>query len=437
MTNTLSLSDNLKLSLEKIRMQDGSLFTELTDAIEGLMQLSILDQNDINHSALSRVVRKHTGMDVAFTLVPESFDAYCHLVEVDKNHPFFHQRNSMIPYMTDNYKTTKTEAIGSVDLKNGTVDGVFSKFPVKIGLGSLFITGYMNDPKYDFSADEVAAILIHEIGHAFTTFEYVGKTVMTGLVISGAVKEAVGIKDSTERTKLIMKASNDVNLQISETVAEETLRKYGENADIVLLSMYVKELNSLTKTNYYDARNCEQIADQFAVQHGAASSLGKALEKLYKLGFDINYMRTTTFVILEVIKIAFVMFAALGSIFSAGLAGGFFFTLTMLLFAPGAKIYDDPKDRLEFMKRQLIDDLKQLNLQDKKNKELIKSITEHVDNLDRHISEVKDRRTLMTAIWDAVTPWGRNREQQEAKQKLLEQALNNDLFTKAAKISQL
>jgi hypothetical protein len=260
---------------------------------------------------------------------------------------------------------------------------------------------------------------------------------MTGLVITGAVKEAVGIKDPTVRTKIIMKASNDVNLQISETVAEETLRKFGENADVVLLSMYVKQLNTLTKTNYYDARNCEQIADQFAVQHGAASSLGKALEKLSKLGFDINYMQTPTFVILEVIKVAIVMFAGLGAILTGGFGGGFFFALGMLLFAPGAKIYDDPKDRLEFMKRQLIDDLKQLNLQDKKNAELIKTITDHIDELDRLIVDVKDRRTFMTAIWDTVTPWGRNREQQEAKQKLLEQALNNDLFAKAAKISQL
>ena len=86
---------------------------------------------------------------------------------------------------------------------------------------------------------------------------------------------------------------------------------------------------------------------------------------------------------------------------------------------------------------QLIDDLKQLNLQDKKNAELIKTITDHIDELDRLIVDVKDRRTFMTAIWDTVTPWGRNREQQEAKQKLLEQALNNDLFAKAAKISQL
>lgn len=437
MSNVFSLRDDLKLSLEKIRMQDGSLFKELSETIEGLMQISIVDQNDINQSALSRVVKKHTGMEVTFTLVPQTFDAYAHLVEIDKNHPFFHQRDALIPYVTNNYKTTKTEAIGSVNLKNGTVDGVFSKYPVKIGLGSLFITGYMNDPKYDFTADEVAAILIHEIGHCFTTFEYVGKTVMTGLVISSAVKESVGIKDPGQRTKLIMKASNDVNLQISETVAEETLRKYGENADVVLLSMYVKQLNTLTKTNYYDARNCEQIADQFAVQHGAASSLGRALEKLYKLGFDINYMKTPTFVILEVIKVAFVMFAALASLTGGGLVGGFLFAVTMLMFSPGAKIYDDPKDRLEFMKRQLIDDLKQLNLQDKKNTELIKTITDHIDDLDKLISEVKDRRTFMTTIWDTVTPWGRNREQQEAKQKLLEQALNNDLFAKAAKISQL
>jgi hypothetical protein len=51
--------------------------------------------------------------------------------------------------------------------------------------------------------------------------------------------------------------------------------------------------------------------------------------------------------------------------------------------------------------------------------------------------EVKDRKSFAQAIWENVTPWGRNREQQEKKQKQLEEALNNDLFVKAAKLTQI
>lgn len=399
------------------------------------MQLSILDQNDVNQSQLSGIVRKHTGMDVNFTLCPNTYDAYCHLVEVDRNHAFFHQRTKLLCYHANNYKTTKTEAIGGVNLKNGTVDGVFSKFPVKIGLGSLFIVGIEGERSV-FDADEVAAILIHEIGHAFTTFEYLGKTVMTGLVIGSSVRETAGISEPRERTKVIMSACKNANLMIDEAFIEKTISVHGNDSDVILLTEHVRNLNVITKSNVYDARNCEQIADQFAVKHGAAAALGSALEKLHKYSYDINYRSTFMYVTLEVMKVIGAMFLG-----TALLGGGLLMIgialIVLISHIPGTKIYDDPKDRLIFLKRQVIDDLKKLDNQSVKNKVLIKSLIESIEDLDARIEDVKDRKGWGTAIWDVVTPWGRNREQQEAKAKILEESLNNDLFTKAAKLAVL
>lgn len=425
----------LSLSAEAIARQSGDLFRELSETIEGLMQLSILDQNDINQSRMSAVVRKYTGMDVNFTLVPNTFDAYCHLVEMDRNHPFFHQRNQLLCYYTNNYKTTKSEVVGGVNLNNGTVNGVFSKFPVKIGLGSAFLVNADGSPS-QFSAEEVAAILIHEIGHAFTTFEYLGKTVMTGLVIGSSVRETAGITEPKERVKVVMNAARNGNVMVDETFVAQALTTHGDKADVVLLAEHVKNLNKLTSTNIYDKRNCEQIADQFAVKHGAANALGAALEKLHKFSYDINYRSTFMFVTLEVLKVIGVIFLGTallgGGLLMIGLA-----LVILISHVPAAKIYDDPKDRLIFLKRQVIDDLKQLDHQQVKNKELIKSLVDSITDLDARIEDVKDRKGWGTALWDVVTPWGRNREQQEAKAKLLEESLNNDLYTKAAVIATL
>lgn len=423
----------LGVSFEAIDRQSGDMFQELSDTIEGLMQLSVLDQNDINQSRMSAVVRKYTGMDVNFTLVQNTWDAYCHFVEVDRNHVFFHQRSEMICHQTNNYKTTKIESIGSVNLKNGTVAGIFSKFPVKIGLGSLYLTG-MDGIDSPFTADEVAAILIHEIGHAFTTFEYLGRTVMTGLVIGSSVRNTAGITDSKERTKVIMKAANNVNMMVDESFIAEALKKHGSNADVVLLCEHIKNMNKLSKTNSYDARNCEQIADQFAVKHGAAAALGSGLEKLHKFSYDINYRSTFMYVTMEIMKFIGLMFLG-----TALLGGGLIMiAVGLIVFVsanPGNKIYDDPKDRLIFLKRQLIDDLKQLDHQKVKNDVVIKDIMNAITSLDDRIEDVKDRKSFMTAVYDTITPWGRNREQQEAKQKLLEESLNNDLFITAAKLA--
>lgn len=426
----LSMRPKLQISQEAIDRQSGDLFTELSETIEGLMQLTILDQNDINQSRLKSVVRKYTGMDVTFTLIQNTYDAYVHLVQVDKNHVFFQQRSKLLSYQLDNYNTTKTQSAGEVNLKNGTVGGVFSKFPIKIGLGSLFLRN-LDGTVSEFSAEEVAAILIHELGHAFTTFEYLGKTVMTGLVISGSVRSTAGITDTKQRTKVIMKATNDSKIMVDEAFVEKTIAKHGENSDLILLTEHVKNLNSLTKTNVYDSRNCEQIADQFAVKHGAGPALAKALEKLHKFSYNINYRSTYMYVTLEVMKIISTMFFAGVMIASGPFTMGFGLILLMS-HIPGAKIYDDPKDRLIFLKRQLIDDLKKLNMQDVKNKDQIKDIVDSIECIEARIDDVKDRKTWAVAFWDAVTPWGRNREQQEAKAKKLEESLNNDLFVKAA-----
>lgn len=431
----INIRPKLVLSMEAINRQSGDLFRELSDTIEGLMQLSIIDQNDINQSRLSSVIRKHTGMEITFTLHQHTYDAYVHLVQVDKNHVFFQQRSKMICYSTNNYKTTKAESIGGVNLINGTVTGVFSKFPIKMGVGSLFFVG-VNGEKSAFTADELAAILIHETGHAFTTFEYLSKTVMTGLSIGTSVRETAGIVEPKERIKVIMEANRNASVMVDETFIEKAIQKHGEQADVVILAEHVKNLNILSKSNVYDARNCEQIADQFAVKHGAGAAMGSAIEKIHKLSYDINYRNTFMYVTIEVIKVIVTMF--LGTL----LAGGGLFTLGLALIVlvssiPTAKLYDDPKDRLVYLKRQIIDDLKKLDHQQIKNKVVIESLLLAIGDLEGRIADVNDRKSWSVAFWDAATPWGRNREQQEAKAKILEESINNDLFTQAAKLAVL
>ena len=248
-------------------------------------------------------------MSVAFTFVEKSYAAYCHLVEVDKNHPFFHQRNKMICHVTNNFKTQKLSEVGYVDLKNSTVSGVFSQYPIKIGIGEFFFKDETGQHSA-FSAEEVTAILIHEIGHAFTTFEYLSKTVMTSLVVSTSVKNSMGINEPDKRAKVIVKAASDAGVALDREYVKETIGKHGESADVVFLTKHVKDLNKLTKTNYYDARNCEQIADQFAVKHGAGAALGSALERLFKMGLQTHYQSTVTFVTIEVLKVATFMLTA-------------------------------------------------------------------------------------------------------------------------------
>lgn len=422
----------LNVSLERIQRNTGSLFTELTQEIEGLMNLSILSQRELDNSNLSALLKQHTGMSIGFEFVPGTWDAYCHLVEVDKNHVFFHQRNRMICHVSNNYRTENLQSIGAVDLKAGTVSGVFAQYPVRIGLGELLFKGAGN---YQLTAKEVAAILLHETGHAFTAFEYLGKTVMTGLVISSAVKTTMGLSSSEQRTKIIINAAHAANLSLTDDNIASVVREHGENADVVLLTQHVRNLNRLDNTSIYDARNCEQVADQFATAHGAGPALVASLEKLHKWSLDINYRSTFTYVGMEALKVMGVLLIAHTALFGSSVVFLVCVLIALFIHAPGTKIYDDPKDRMTFIKRQLVEDLRHLDA--KKQVSEVKDILKSIDAIDAHIEQVKDRKSLMTAIYDTITPWGRNREQQEAKQKLFENSINNDLYIQAATFSTL
>lgn len=397
-----------------------------------------ITESDIARSNLSDIIKKHTHMTASVNLQKGTWDAAVHLVQVDKNHVLFQQRSKFIAYVSSNRESDKLVDVGGVNLATGKVTGIFTEVPIKIILGTNFFNGFNSDKQaiQYFSPEEIAAVIFHELGHAFSTFEYLGSTVMTGLLISSTVRAAMEIPAGPARTKVVLKACTDAGMSVSEDRVQAALDKFGENADAVLLSEKIQDGAALTKTSNYDARNFEQMADQFAVKQGAGPALATALEKMNKLSWNINYRHPVTYAMWECMKIAYtVVHLGMGLVMFPPL--GILNLMIVISNIAETKIYDDPKDRFIRMKQDLIADLRTIDKETPQSKELRSEIVESIELIERQIEGVKDRETVSKAVWNVLTPWGRNRAQQEQKQKMLEKALDNELHLKAAQLKNL
>lgn len=438
MSSRLEFGRQVKASLEAIHRQSGDFKEELSECIAKLKSIPDVSESDIARSDLNDIIKKYTKMTTSVNLEKGTWSASVHLVQVDKNHVLFQQRSAYIAYAASNRESNSLTEVGGVDLSKGCVTGIFTEVPIKINLGTNFFTGFNanKDSIQYFTPGEIAAIIFHELGHAFATFEYLGSTVMTGLLISSTVRTAMQIPAGPARTKVVLKACTDTDTRITEDQVQSALDKYGENADVVILSEKIQQGASLTKTGNYDARNFEQIADQFAVKYSAGVELASGLEKLNKLGWDINYRNPVTYAMWECMKIAYTLITVSSSLVAFPPLGILNLMIVISNIAE-TKIYDDPKDRFIRMKQELISDLRTLDKESPKSKALREEIVDSIELIEVQIENVKDRQTVSKAVWNVLTPWGRNRAQQEQKQKMLESALDNELHLKSAQLKSL
>ena len=185
----------------------------------------------------------------------------------------------------------------------------------------------------------------------------------------------------------------------------------------------MRHMRSRTMTCLYDVRNCEQLADTFAAKHGAAVPLARGLDKIFKkYGMYgnpnpfVNILSQTT-MLLKVIM---------------PFSGRSLSRILLTLDQP--KRYDDPVDRMAFVRFQLIDDLKRIP---SGNKKLREDITESIKDITDLMAGVKERKNIFIKIHESFTVNGRSRKQQTDKIKELETLLYNDLFLQSAKFKNL
>lgn len=437
---------------------------------------------------LTNVVRQHTNMGIIFT--PLRRVAKLHVknyVEVDEKDEVinpndlnvhvvsYHLNNSlatilgMIPlandmelkFIEDGAKETiklqdikkKAERIGSVDLKNSKVHGLFAKEYAFISVGWVFlVTDILTD-------EEVAASLCHEIGHVFTNFEFVADLVTFNHTLRALVNTTVSKIPTTQKTVIFKEILEGEELsQIVE--AKELARLESPNAVAAWVGeAKLRKIQSEYGLDQYDMTTNEGLADQFASRHHFNKALVSGLVKIIAIagedikaknirqaalekarivsdvfGYGAMAVGVTAGLagipILVGVAIASSVISAVARIWSFTLGGAF-----VRVNVTQESIHDSGITRLRRLKEDMVTKIKDPKLPKDEVQEALSCIAQ----VDRYLEGVKkfEGSTLDQVFFNGLFIIEKafvKRDKQEAIARQLEELMNNDLFVRATEL---
>lgn len=415
------------VSLESFAIQSDKFFNQLVESITFLRNDGRYTTKEIKESLIMDHINKQTGMNVELIIKKGFMGAYVMLPNVDRNHPFINSsaRKFMgndVGVSAINFKAATPQ--GYVDTSTCRVSGWYSEIvsPVTIGLELLSSPG--------FTAEEIAAVLLHELGHLYTYFLLLGTTVLSSLVIAATAKECVGAVDYGKRVYVLKEAEKTLGIEIpnKEGLAKVNADKDAKGIQVVMLTSLAEKARSDTGFNYYEMRSCEQLADKFAVRHGAGIHLASALEKIYTTYGHSSYRNRMLHIFGEIVKlILFCLGMLLGPLEMIALV------CYVIFYNPMGKVYDDPKQRLTYIRTELIKEIKERKLPEERRQQIIVD----AELIQTMIDKADDKLTFTQVFWKYCRSEGSKAVKQEELAKNIETLSNNDLFLNAAKFAAL
>jgi hypothetical protein len=424
------------IALESIDFQDGAFFAALVDAINKIKEVS---RDDIpkgpgfyNHPAvvnLLAVIEDRTNLKLEYEknygwIGPAIISPYLTI-----NHVFLRdsvREDKQVPgLVADDLKVMDSPYFkGTVDLKNSKVHGEFtkSKSTLFMPIEMLYYGRLYGIP---FSVEEVAAALLHEIGHTFIALEYADRVVTTNQVL--ATINACLKNDTPETRELIFAhAAKRMRMSKEQRKALENC-KDDTGRGVILATIAVEQSVSELGGSIFDITSCEQLADQFAARHGAAAPLMTAISKISEHNPKHGYwwrqvMTGTAFAVLSLVMPPVGVVSSLLVILSA-----------VWTADKSSDLYGTFHSRLTRMKGEMIRRLRDRDIDDTEKKRCLDAIAV----ADRMLAMEMDRLNFYDTIAYYVKPSFRAAHKFEVLQRQLEALANNNLFAKAAKLSTL
>lgn len=416
-------SKRLSLGLEAIQVQNELFFKDLVLAFARLRGLKNPSAKEIAGVGFAEIVKRHTKLTINFNLDKSNdINAYVIPPMVDKNNPLIYDWWKPHIDNTDVKKFIKAKRSdiisGWVDLQRGEVGGVFSEIVHQV---------YVHRGLVDSNRvcdEERAAIFLHEIGHLFTYYEFLGHTLTTNVILHSATQAFFKSDDLIKRTQIVDETCQALGISLDDP--EALVRCTSKEVfQTVVLRKAILEAKSATGSAIYDITATEALADQYAVRQGAGRYLATGLDKIHRhYGGGPSYQSTAVHLLATVIRVL---------LFFVMILPTFGLVFLILLINPAMKLYDDPGARLGRMRREIVAGLKDQSLPAPQRKAWV----DDIEAIDALLKNIDDKRTLMEMFYTSVLPGGRRQYQQLKFQVDLERLVNNQLFVTAEKLTHL
>lgn len=390
------MTPQLLAALEGIHFQrDSTLLPQLSLKTAALTSTRDIKERVSILAEMDKIAFKETGMLIKFHMTNERIPNACVLV------PSSNSASPMAPEAISRklsrsaVQSEKEFFNGQVDLTTGRVSGVYSQIPIDVFISSRF---FEPTPKGDyFAPEEIASILMHEMGHVLFYFRYLGGMVISNLVIAEISRKVLGNEDPVVVRKAIIAAEIKTGYRLKDLKVID-----GKLDPIVIqqivMAEAVEQIRSDLGSQFYDARAFEFSADQFVSRHGGGIWMARALDRMHRgygrsvefysprvqfAGFMLSLLEHTG-VILQVAMTGIIAGFTWGGVVGAGisvigLSAYSMYNLVVNVFTvlmTEETSYDDVKGRFDAIRRELISFTKETDLTTAQRKALSEQLDE-------------------------------------------------------------
>lgn len=413
---------NPYLGLEAIRHQhDSPLGKELEEAISAIRA----ESNTLRAAKeydLGKIIQRHTGMMIDFKVGEENvLNAWVMVPDMGPSSPVILKIQRGFLEGKETKKLMRREELisGTVDLTRGRVTGIFTKVRIEMCLNIPWLKS--NSP---VTAEMATAILLHEIGHAFTYFEFFGRRAHTNFILDEGVRQLLEAPDEVRKTIIVRDIAKATGVSESAISPLVTARDRNQ-ATILLTSELNAEMRNELGGDPYHWRGFEKLADQFAARMGYAEPLALALDVIYRTYSPTVYRKRWAFYLLEALEL-------IGMLMAANVL--LLVLLPIVLIWPGElyAIYDAPKRRMESIRNELIAALKEMSPRRKDKIRLLES----VDRVQSIIDEMNDYDSILFKMATLLVPRNGRYKRFADLQMSLEDMMASRLYVESTRLQQ-
>lgn len=416
---------SLEIVLEAIDFQFKHVLPQVLERnVEDLIKIQPKDTKAINRHPIHRELQDATGMDIRIELY-EGAGASVFVPDVDINCPMVNQWRRYFAEGKDSDKLFRKQDVinGYVDMERIRVGGDYSKIPVVINLGLEHINP---DSRLALSTREIAAILAHEIGHAFYYFWALGTVIADNYILADAARRLAGVKDKSARLKILNHVCEETDTKITDSEALMKANKE-EQCNVLLLKAVVEDRRSTMGEDIYSLRAFEKMADNFASRMGYGREIVTGLDKMFRVFGVDAYKSKAVFHITQIVSTCIVTAVTILAWPMAPVI------IAIVLFGNALEDeYDKPKRRFEAMANDLRALLKDRTISANAVKKALADIRE----IESVTADMNDRDSYLLRLQRFLRPSIRRQSDNMDLQLLLEDMSNNKLFESAAALRQ-
>lgn len=270
--------------LEYLDFQDKTFYNELVDVLIRQGKTVKPEEEEILGSKLCDVIVKHTGIKT----LTVSWDDISGVAAV--NTGWFSPNSVLNSRLMDTidvketmkysnlakwFKENKKKIFtGWVDHKTGRFEGDFQTLPIGMVLARPDITKFLSDGLFG----EIAAVLLHEVGHIFAAATTLSETAHDAFITRISV-EAMAETDDPDLKVSIINDTLDL-LEIKENRMKDDVEITGPIQLTLYLSKMLKRRNTNRSLSLgVQDISCESLADVYAIRMGAGLSMIKSISK--------------------------------------------------------------------------------------------------------------------------------------------------------------